>query len=271
MSNASKCLALVAALALAGTVSAVNFTEDFDGSNGPWTDSTALGGTNGWVHVSGPDNKTTTATGGLAGTRGAEAKGSANFDKLAFSQFPGLVPGDVLTSGTFEFFVAVDVSGGLSECSRAYQIGLSDDATGGREFEVEMFGCNQARVRSLPDAAQTPVSAPTFDMGWQEWRINYNRDTGLISTAYRDIDDTVGQFIGLGTFTTGPSLDMNTTTTGLFNATHMYIRGFGLGDSMKVDRLSSTALLPEPATLSVVMIGGLLLLRRRRRASLSQG
>ena len=268
MKTARTCLALVAALALAGTASAQNFTEDFDGGNGPWNNNEALRGTNGWTKGSSGQLWTTTgATGGFLGTRGATYGSFGAHAGLSLTQLGVTNP---ITSGTFTFYIMIDPTGILGTPggnNRSLQYGLTDlpEPAFPRDIEAGINSRSSDGVRIKYNGNHTDTSIPLDTMRWAEWEMSYNRSTNVLSLAYRDVNDTDGS-IPNPTFiahtsspVSGVAVDVQT----------IWLRGFrgnsppnGVG---RVDRISSTPL-PEPTALGLMTIGGLMLLRRRRRA-----
>ena len=263
MNNARTCLTLVAALALAGTVSAQSFTEDFDGSLGTYGNGDLLtGGTNGW-NSSGGAWRTTGATGGFLGTRGATYTGNSQQSGISLTTLGFSGP---VTSGTFEVFVLMDTvgpAGAPGNPGRAPQFGLSDSGCCTRFLEVDGHGAGGGiRYRELGGTNFShDTSIPTEAGRWMEYRLRYNRNTGVADLHYRDVNDTDGS-IPLPAFIAHSATG---GTVSLKDVDSFYLRGFFGGGAGTIDRISSTPL-PEPTALGLMAIGGLMLLRRRRRA-----
>ena len=250
-------LQIVVALAvLAAASTSQAFTDDFDSNTGgnsyTWGVSDGLWNSNGWRQsleegVDSISEPTIIASGGIGGSQSVGATARVGAGRLT----PGLTEVSMLAnlqggSSNFRMYFgdANSIIGPLGAGSLNLQtitytagngaIGLNNHVNGSYSFTSPVSGLNAG------------------DLGWMEFKIEYDAATSSSTASYRDVDDVTGlggAFISLGSFASNSFTNLAT--------------GFLLNDNQSfVDNITTV---PEPASFALALLGlgGFMMWRRR--------
>ena len=179
-----------------------------------------------------------------------------------------LDPADVPADGTFT--LRADVFGGASQ-NPTIGLGtnsLADNANSERSIFLQIKP-TKAEVTSrdaggtLHREVQDPVAFQS--LGWVHFRLNAHLTGGQVTSAdyqYVDIDDNSGAAIG--SLSSPFAFDFSGQNP--FALTHAFLMtgNYGSGPHGRVDNFGPIPLIPEPASLALLGLGGLTMLRRRR-------
>ena len=291
-------LVLIAAvLALAGAAHA-EFIDDFDSNiasnNYVWTQGDSLTGNNGWVALYDEESFAmdstyiSVASEGIGAAKGAQGlagysqsqegqpsyygqgnardiTGDTNGDDVTVSlqiNMVGAQTGGSLKEGEVRLIVgeAAGITSSTPPFPERHQLRITPDGNGFIGTNWNDGGDNWSPATFAAGEAGVP---DWTTWGWMEISIDIDKSVNYAHAFIQDVDDADGSLIGsvydLGQI---PGGTPGVTTPFALEAAAFWIWDADGADwDTAVDNWSST---PEPATLGLLIIGGLVLLRRRR-------
>jgi len=172
-----------------------------------------------------------------------------------------LDPNDVPANGTFVLSSLINVSG---NGSTGGFFGVNDGGGAGGFFITANFKPNVAELQ-FPGGAEGKVFENFGGMGWFQARMHITQVAGIVSAAnfdWRDVDDTTAAG---GVFSAMTAFD-SATAPAAVGITHAHLESYNF-NSGPVGRFDNFGpVIPEPASLALLGLGGLMLVRRRRAA-----
>ena len=255
---------MFAVLGLVGVASAVSlpFNEDFEGFSLGTLDS------NGWTTATNGNWIPTTIGGPMDIVGGGPNGANAAQNPIAGSSYyASSVPVNSVASGVVDIYVNLKTDGHRSSLVAAGD-GNAGNASNRSFFSITFFSAYDYAPYSIVgqgnelEGLLLAQGIVPPDNDWVDVHIELDMDTPSLMVEWEDIDDTTGASLGTGWTTV---LDGSLHTNGglPFLAFDYFEIGGKAGNGPNFDNIRMM-MVPEPTTLSMLVMGaGLALLRRR--------